>query len=317
MWYFLCAAAPRRTARRSAGRGGPARTANATALAARGRRDARRDARRPAPGGRARAVLQSRDDFPLYYGTASCRPRLPDEEQARGARGVRGLGRGASASATPPPLGGHARRQAVVVPPGADGGHRQGRGPRQCGALVPSSTSGPTSTRDGQRTPALRDAVEQGPLAGQHQFAALRQGCGQPRLGPARWRAERPDLFDAYCPHVNGCAAGPGPGATPPASASSPNVRRRRPARATRRCGARSGRPKNGGGLRRASQIRVLEISLASAGAFTGSYSRTEWIVAARGRRLLWAAARTASYFRSRSGPHAPRRRRVLRAVSD
>ena len=272
-------------------------TANATALAAREvAATLRRDA--PAPGAAAdvlRAVLQSRDDFPARTTEPRLRrPRLPDEEQARGARGVRRVGREANQAGQRrlPFLGGHARRQAVVVPPGADGGHRQGRGPPAVRRARPEPLlrARPRRLGCGRGRRALRDAVEQGPLARQHQLAALRQGCGQPRAPRAcALSVERPDLFDAYCPHVNGCAprdpdqcdaagerlvAKTYGGDVFPHSDDGVHAARVPSAR------------KNGEGLRRASQIRVLEVSLASAGRVHGQLQpQSEWIVAARGRR--------------------------------
>ena len=313
------------------GHGGPAQHGQRHgARGARGRRDApagRARARRRggrAPGGLAiEGRLPARTTEPRLR-----RPRLPDEEQARGARGVRRVRR----EARPPRqrrlplLGGHARRQAVVVPPGADGGHRQGRGPPAVRRARPEPLLRARPRRLGRRRGrrALRDAVEQGFVEGQHQLAALRQGCGQPRA-PRGLRAERRapgPLRRLLPPRQRLRAAGPGPMRRRRRASRRQDVRRRRlPAfcndggDAARVPGAR----KNGAGLRRASQIRVLEVSLASAGRVHGQLQpQSEWIVAARGRRAaLGGGVRRILLSRFRGGPHAPRRRRVLRAVGN
>ena len=280
-------------------------TANATALAAREvAATLRRDA--PAPGAAAdvlRAVpIEGR--LPSYItGTASRRPRLPDEEQARGARGV------VAAAARRVRLDNVAYRFSagtrgvmVVVPPGADGGHRQGQLP-QCGALVPNPYFGP----DLDAWDVAEDVV---PFATRSSKALWRgnissRPCDKDAGNRARLEAcalsvERPDLFDAYCPHVNGCAprdpdqcdaagerlvAKSYGGDVFPHASTTESMRRafRAPEKMAR--------------LRRASHPRP-EVSLASAGRVHGQLQPQPQLVMEKGgRRLALAAAYAEFYF--------------------
>ena len=285
-------------------------TANATALAAREvAATLRRDA--PAPGAAAdvlRAVLRSRDDFLLvlrnrvfvdrafltkskhaahaaFVASVAKRVRLGNVAY-RFSAGTRGVKR---SSCRPVPT-------AVIA---KVGGHRQ------CGALVPNPYFGP----DLDAWDVAEDVV---PFATRSSKALWRgnissRPCDKDAGNRARLEAcalsvERPDLFDAYCPHVNGCAprdpdqcdaAGErlvaktyGGDVFPHASATE-SMRRAFRAPATIARGYVEPR-------KFASSKYLLHLP----GAFTGSYSRNLNGLWRRGAVvLLWAAAYAEFYF--------------------
>ena len=285
-------------------------TANATALAAREvAATLRRDA--PAPGAAAavlRAVLRSRDDFLLvlrnrvfvdrafltkskhaahaaFVASAARRVRLANVAY-RFSAGTRGVKR---SSCRPVPT-------AVIA---KVGGHRQ------CGALVPNPYFGP----DLDAWDVAEDVV---PFATRSSKALWRgnissRPCDKDAGNRARLEAcalsvERPDLFDAYCPHVNGCAprdpdqcdaagerlvAKTYGGDVFPHSATTEAMRRafRAPEKMAR-------------GYVEPRKFASSKYLLHLPGAFTGSYSRNLNGLWRRGAVvLLWAAAYAEFYF--------------------
>ena len=277
-----------------AGHGGPARTANATALAARGRRDApARPAPAPAPAaGVLRAVLQSRKFLLVLRNRVFVdRAFLTKSKHAAHAAFVASVASGQAGQRRLPLLGGHARPQAVVVPPGADGGHRQGRGRRRCGALV-EPLPGPTST-PGMAEDVCPSRQSSKASGGATSARPCDKDAGnRARLGP---RAERDARTSSTptAPTSTARAAGPGP----------MRRRRRAPRRqdgaaatspqeaTTERCGAVPGARKMAQGYVGLANSRP-QVSLASAGRLHGQLQPQSERLWRRGAVvLLWAAA--------------------------
>ena len=255
-----------------------------------------------------RAVLRSRDDFLLilrnrvfvdrafltkskhaahaaFVASVAKRIRL-DNVAYRFSAGTRGVKR---SSCRPVPT-------AVIA---KVGGHRQ------CGALVPNPYFGP----DLDAWDVAEDVV---PFATRSSKALWRgnissRPCDKDAGNRARLEAcalsvERPDLFDAYCPHVNGCAprdpdqcdaagerlvAKTYGGDVFPHSATTEAMRRafRAPEKMAR-------------GYVEPRKFASSKYLLHLPGAFTGSYSRNLNGLWRRGAVvLLWAAAYAEFYF--------------------
>ena len=284
-------------------------TTNATELAAREvAATLRRDA--PTPGAAAdvlAAVLRSRDDFVMvldnrvfvdrafltkskhaahaaFVAAVARRRRLPNVAY-RFSAGTRGVKR---AGCRPVPL-------AVIA---KVGGHAQ------CGALVPNPYFGPDLDAWDAAQPVAPFATRSSKTLWRGNISARpcdRDGGNRARLAAGALSLARPDLFDAGCPHVAGCAPRDpdqcgtadtgvakayGGDAFPP-EAATPAMRRaaRSPATLAR-------------GYVDQTRFAAAKYLLHLPGAFTGSYSRNLNGLWRRGSVvLLWAAAYAEFYF--------------------